>query len=410
MKFHAKKRQEVLKQLNNSSIAFLCAGAEIKETADEFYPFSVNRNFYYLTGIDEADVILVLIKGRKEEERLYIKKSDPLKEKWYAKTISREEAIAKSGVQDVRYLDDLKADMEKVIAEEGIVNVYVDDEEDPIIHHGLDLLDSMPAFDEMDVYNVYEIVAKLRAVKEPEEIEEMRKAIHITNEGIMNMLDHMKPGMKEYELQAYYTFVLNSHQVPVSFTTIAASGINATVLHYSTNNSVMQDNDMILFDLGVAKNRYCSDISRTFPINGKYSEKQRLVYDIVLRTQKKVMDAVKPGVTIRQLNNLTLDCYAKELKEIGLIEKGTYEEVANYYWHSIGHSLGLDTHDVGLGRDEPLRPGMVITDEPGLYIAEWGIGVRIEDDILVTEDGHECLSEEIIKDPDAIEAYLANRK
>ncbi len=409
MKYHTQKRKEVLKQLVERSIAFVCAGAEIKDTADEYYDFSVNRNFYYLTGIDEADVVLVLVKGDEEREILYIKKSDPLKEKWYAKTISREEATEKSGISDIRYLDDLASDMEKIVEQEKITSVYVDDEEDPIIHHGVDLLDRMPLFDEMDVYNIYEIIAKLRAVKEPEEIEQMREAIHITNEGILNMLDHMKPYMKEYELQAYYTFVLNSHQVPVSFKTIAASGINATVLHYSTNNSVMQENDMILFDLGVAKNRYCSDISRTFPISGKYSPKQRLIYDIVLRTQKTVMEHIKPGVTIRQLNNLTLDCYAKELKEIGLIKEGTHEEVAQYYWHSIGHSLGLDTHDVGLGRDEPLKAGMVITDEPGLYIAEWAIGVRIEDDILVTEDGYECLSQEIIKDPDEIEAYLANR-
>ena len=396
--------------MKKNSLCVLTAGPLVKESADETYAFSVNRNFYYLTGIDEADVVLVLLKGKEEKEVLYIKKSDPAYEKWYAATISREEAFRRSNIEDIRYLDDLEEDLRKAVEDHEISTVYVDDEEDPVIHFGMDIIDQFEFLDEMDIDNIYEVIAKLRSSKEEEEIEKMMEAIHVTNEGIHCLLDHLKPGMKEYEIEAYYNFVLNSHQLTRSFTTIAASGKNGVVLHYSTNNDTLKENELILFDLGVAKDRYCSDISRTFPISGKFSERQRMVYDIVLKAQQKVFEAAKPGVTTRQLNDVVIEHYQKELKRIGLIKEGTREEVLNYYWHGVSHSIGLDVHDVGVGRDEPLPVGAVISNEPGLYIAEWNIGIRIEDDIHITENGAEWMSKEILKDPDEIEAYLAGRK
>ncbi len=410
MRYCTEKRQNVLKSMRENSLAVLLAGSHVKDSADGSYPFSVNRNFYYLTNIDEANVILLLVRGKKEEEILYIRKADPLQEKWVGKTISASEAGERSGIKDIRYLDSLDNDLETLVKENGINTVYVDDEEDPIIHFGLDFLDRYPLFDEMEVENLYPVIADLRTVKSPEEIEKMREAIHITNEGIMKMLENFLPGLKECELEAWYDYVLTCHKVPVSFHTIAAGAERATVLHYGANNQVVNDNEMILFDLGVAKDRWCSDISRTFPINGKFTERQRQVYDIVLRTQKKVEEAARPGVTLLDLQRLVLDSYQEELYAIGLIKEKTDEEVRKYYWHSISHSLGLDTHDVGLSRDMPLKAGMVITNEPGLYIEEWGIGVRIEDDILITETGAENLSKEIIKDPDEIEAYFRSRK
>lgn len=408
--FWQEKRKEVLKQMEDSSIMILTAGPLVKETADETYAFSVNRNFYYLTHIDEADVVLVFVKGKEEKEVLYIKKSDPAFEKWYAATITKEKAWEVSGVADIRYLDDLGEDLSRFVEENELVTVYIDDEEDPIIHFGMDIIDQYEVFDDMDVLNAYPIIAKLRASKDPYEIEKMKEAIHITNEGIHNILDHLQPGKKEYELEAYYNFVLNNHQVPRSFTTIAAAGKNGTILHYSTNNQEVKDGDLILFDLGVAKERWCSDISRTFPANGKFTERQRQVYDIVLKTQQKVFDAVRPGISTKELNEVVFASYQEELKKIGLIKEGSREEVLNYYWHGVSHPIGLDVHDVGIARDEPLPVGAVISNEPGLYIAEWDIGVRIEDDVLVTEHGGEWLSSEILKDPDEIEAYMANRK
>ena len=408
--FWQEKRKEVLKQMEDSSIMILTAGPLVKETADETYAFSVNRNFYYLTHIDEADVVLVFVKGKEEKEILYIKKSDPAFEKWYAATITKEKAWEVSGVADIRYLDDLGEDLSRFVEENELVTVYIDDEEDPIIHFGMDIIDQYEVFDDMDVLNAYPIIAKLRASKDPYEIEKMKEAIHITNEGIHNILDHLQPGKKEYELEAYYNFVLNNHQVPRSFTTIAAAGKNGTILHYSTNNQEVKDGDLILFDLGVAKERWCSDISRTFPANGKFTERQRQVYDIVLKTQQKVFDAVRPGISTKELNEVVFASYQEELKKIGLIKEGSREEVLNYYWHGVSHPIGLDVHDVGITRDEPLPVGAVISNEPGLYIAEWDIGVRIEDDVLVTEHGGEWLSSEILKDPDEIEAYMANRK
>ncbi len=407
MKFHAEKRKKVLEQMKENTLCVLTAGPYVKATSDESYPFCVNRNFYYLTGIDEADVILVLYKADVNREVLYIKKADLQKEKWVGKTISYEEAKEASGIEEIRYMEDLENDLAAFCQTVNPDTVYIDDEDDPIIHFGQDIVDRYDFFDEVDLENVYPVIARLRAVKTPEEIQKMREAISITNKGIKNMLDNFKPGLYECELEAYYDFVLKSNMVSTSFKTIAAGAERATVLHYSQNNQKVNDGEMVLFDLGVAVDRYCSDISRTFPINGKFSEKQRLVYDIVLRTQKKVQNACKPGVTLKDLQQVTVDAYKEELKNIGLIKEGTAQEVYNYYWHSISHSLGLDTHDVGLGKDVVLEPGMVITNEPGLYIEEWGIGVRIEDDLLVTEEGCENLSAEIIKEADEIEAYLA---
>jgi len=189
-----------------------------------------------------------------------------------------------------------------------------------------------------------------------------------------------------------------------AFHTIAASGVNATVLHYDTNNSQTKYGDLILFDLGCAWNHYAADISRTFPVNGKFTERQKEVYSAVLDVEKRVIETIKPGVKMSELNKLAKDMLADKCRQLGLIGDND-DDVLNYYYHSIGHALGLDTHDVG-GREFVLEPGMVITIEPGLYIEAELMGIRIEDNILVTEGGYENLSAAIIKEVDDIEAFM----
>jgi Xaa-Pro aminopeptidase len=218
-------------------------------------------------------------------------------------------------------------------------------------------------------------------------------------------MNHLKIRTNEFQLAADFL-----HQITLegssgnSFNTIAASGANATVLHYEENNSELKKGNLILFDLGALYNNYGSDISRTYPLNGKFSERQKIIYEIVLKANKESIKFVKPGISWKELNKFAKDILINECKSIGLIENDL--DINKYYYHSIGHFLGLDTHDVGQ-YDLKLSEGMIITIEPGLYIKEEGIGIRIEDNILITKDGAINLSKEIIKEVKDIEEYLS---
>ena len=235
----------------------------------------------------------------------------------------------------------------------------------------------------------------------------MKKAIQITKQGIENIFKNANPNMMEYELEACFDYEIKRNGAKdKAFNTILAGGKNATVLHYNENNQKINDGDLVLLDLGASFGYYSADISRTFPICGKFSQRQKQLYNIVLEAQQKVIDAIKPGLPFKRLNEIVIEHYETELLKIGLIKDK--EEVKNYYYHGVSHFLGLDTHDVTDGIQE-LKEGMVITVEPGLYIAEEGIGIRIEDDVLVTKDGAENLSKDIIKTVDQIENFFNNR-
>ena len=213
----------------------------------------------------------------------------------------------------------------------------------------------------------------------------------------------------ENELEAYFDFTLKCKQCDHAFTTICATGKNATILHYSQNNQYAKSNDLVLCDLGAAYQLYSSDITRTFPVNGRFTERQKQVYEAVLRVNKAVIEKIKPGVVYQQLNKWATDLIAEECIKLGIIKEK--EEVRKYYWHSIGHNLGLDTHDVEpQGRNFVFDEGMVFTVEPGIYIGEEGIGIRIEDDVLVTKDGCTVLTKNMIKDVADIEKFMAHNK
>ena len=244
-------------------------------------------------------------------------------------------------------------------------------------------------------------------VKSPAEVNEIKEAINKTNIGLKAILKKIRPGLYEYQLSSlfYYTIQDYDHS-ELSFPTICASGENGTTLHYPFANSLIKDNDLVLFDLGSQNNFYCGDISRTYPASGTFTEKQKELYKVVLDCNKEIIRAIKPGVTLKELNSFASEILAKGLLNLGIIENES--EIKKYYFHSIGHHLGLDTHDPS-DRDLPLVPGNVITDEPGIYIKELGIGIRIEDDILVTEDGSYNLSNSIIKEINDIEKALKFR-
>ena len=410
MNYHTKNRELLLSKIEDRSMVLLTSGSFIKKSADESYPFSVNPNFYYLTGIDEANVMLLMVKTKTISiQQLFIAKADHMMEKWVGKTMSSEEAQAKSQIKDILYIEDLNKQINQLISDHKIQNIYIDDEENDLFSLGRNLIKKYPKLQELKLFDVYPLIIKQRAIKSDEEIEALKKAIKVTDKGIMNMLGHMHSGIYENQLEAYFDHTLKDHNMKTAFTTIAAGGVRATTLHYVSNDQKINDNELVLFDLGAMHNHYCADISRTFPVNGRFTQRQRLIYEIVLKAQQNVIDAIRPNVTLSDLQRITVKTYQKELKKIGLIKEGSEEEVRKYYYHGVSHSLGLNTHDVGVERDEPLQAGMIITVEPGLYIEDEAIGIRIEDDVLVTDDKAVVLSDMIIKEIEDIENYFKNR-
>ena len=407
-----KNRDNLANLLENNSLVILFAGEALYKSADEKYPFTPNRNFYYLTGINEEQHILVMEKQNDELfETMYVLRPDEMQEKWTGKTIRDYEAREVSGIEEVKYLDNFHTDLNNLLISGNIKNVYLDLERrgfDEELRYPQSFAKNLKKkYADVVVKNVYNEISNLRKVKSKEEIEEMQKAIDITTKGVEVLMKNCKVGMKEYELEAYFDFTLKQNGVTdFAFNTIAASGKNATVLHYVDNNSELKDGDLILFDLGAQFNYYNGDISRTFPINGKFTKRQKEVYEEVLKVNEEITKMLVVGVTFREVNDKANDLIAEACIKLGLIEdKAGFRK---YYFHSIGHSLGLDTHDVGERWGE-LKEGMVFTVEPGLYIEEEEIGIRIEDDVLITKEGPVVLTKDCIKTVEEIENFMANR-
>ena len=409
--FFENNRKKLIEEVEDNSIIVLFAGNAPKKSGDENYPFTPNRNFYYFTGIDEEGPILIIskIKGI-ISERLFIKEIDEERERWVGKSIRSNEAKEISGVKYIDYLGSFYDYLNRVFSETEEINLYLDMERDSF----QELQGISENFSEevkkrypfVRIKNIFPKIIPLRMVKSKEEIEEMKKAIEITIKGVESLMKNAKVGMKEYQLEAYYEFVCRSSGIKdYAFKTIAASGKNATILHYVDNNSEIKDGDLILFDLGAQHNYYNADITRTFPVNGVFSERQKEVYNAVLRVNERVIKTIKPGLEYKELNKMATEWIAEECIKLGLIKNK--EEVSKYYWHSIGHSLGLDTHDISnKDRNTIFKEGMVWTVEPGIYIEEESIGIRIEDDVLITSNGVEVLTKDMIKTVEDIEEFM----
>lgn len=406
--FYVHNRQRLMEEVLDNSAVIMFAGEAPHMSADANYDFVPNRNFLYLTGIDREHVVLMMTKSRgKVEETLFIEKSDPVMAKWVGERISSKEVGDISGVQKIQYLDTFESAV-NTLGAQGFENIYLDlerrafDSTQSVSQlFAKNIAEKYPAFRVKDIYNS---IRDMRVIKSPEEVEYIKKAVDITHEGIKSLMMNAKPGMIEYELEAYFDFELKRRGVKQhAFKTIAASGVNGTILHYVDNNSKIGDEDLILFDLGAQYNYYCGDITRTFPVSGRFTERQRAVYNVVLRANEEVIKAAKPGIPFARLNEVCKAVLAEGCRELGLIKEDA--ELSKYYYHGVSHYLGLDTHDVGI-REVDLKPGMVLTVEPGLYIEEEKIGIRIEDNIVITETGCEVLSKEIIKNADEIEEFM----
>lgn len=398
-------RKTILDSMEDNSIMVIFSrGGDEDKT-----PYDVDRNYYYICGVLEYENIVLLSKiNGHESAMIFINPYDEFKAKWVGAPLSKEEVSQISGINNVRYLDTFEATLIQML--QIVNNLYVDLKanslnnaltEDEIFVNKI-----KQRFPFINIKNARPLFTKARTIKDVMEIEEMRKAIAITNQGIKAILNNLKESY-EYQIESYFDQAIKYFGATgYAFKTIAASGQNACCLHYSQNNSIAKDGDLILFDLGAKSGMYCADISRTFPVNGKFSPRQKEIYNIVLQGQEVVFNHARVGITTRELNNILIDFYAQELKKIGLIKDSS--EVSKYYYHGVSHHIGLDCHD--LCEYTPLKAGSVISNEPGLYIASEGIGIRIEDDVLITEDGAEWLSPQIIKTVEDIEEYMKNRK
>lgn len=369
----------------------------------------VQRNFYYLTGVKEAkDIVLLYKHNQKQTEMIFIQPYDELQAKWVGKPLSAEEVKLNSGIFGVHFLEEWKSILYRVLSECKYFYLDFNREsvEQRLTEEELFAKETKDKNPWLQILNARPLFQKARTIKDSWEIDQMRKAIDITQKGIEAILTNIGP-MMEYQLESYFDQAIKYFGATgYSFPTIAASGENGCCLHYQENNCEMQDGDLVLFDLGAHYNMYCADISRTFPVNGKFSLRQREIYNIVLGGQEVVFEHAKPGITTKELNQILIQYFAKELKRIGLIQEDS--EVSRYYYHGVSHHIGLDCHD--LCEYTPLKPGSVISNEPGLYIAEEKIGIRIEDDVLITENGCENLSKGILKTVDEIESFIARRK
>ena len=408
------RRRNLTDSMTKGSISVILSGNPLARTGNQYHDFVVWRNFFYLTNIDRANFALVLVKSVAGiRELLFIDEVSELEEKWSGHRMRKSEASLLSGIKEefIHGMPDLKELLGSFVMSEKINQGYFDLAR--ISYHHLDTEQIVFAKEFQAQYpfiglnNLHPTFAKLRQVKSTEEIENIRTAIEKTRIGIEAIMKALKPGMFEYEIEAHYDFTIKLYGVKEkAFHTVSATGINATVIHHDTDNTQIKDGDLILFDLGCAWNHYSADISRTFPVNGKFTARQKEIYQAVLDVEKSVIKAIKPGVKMPELNQLAYELLVDKCRKLGLISDDDDDDIFDYYYHRIGHSLGLDAHDVR-SYDFVLEPGMVITIEPGLYVEEEQIGIRIEDDILITENGYENLSVAIIKEIDEIEAFMA---
>ncbi len=406
--------------LKDNSVSIFFSGKAEYSTADQKHKFIVNRNFYYLTGIDSENVILVMIRStRGNKTILFIEEPNETKILWEGEMLTQEVACELGGFErsDINFISKFDIFVSSLFIDgrnnliDNLEYVYLDlerrnfnDRESFVEEYASKLGRKYP---QISIKDSHKILSDLRMYKSEEEIDSIRKAIELTDIGLRNILDNIKECDYEYQVEAHFDFAIKYHgNADNSFRTIAASGKNAATLHYEDNNCEVNKKDLILFDLGVNSNNYASDISRCYPLSGKFSDRQKEVYNACLEVNKKCIEYVKPGITWEQLNGYANDLIGKALIDLGLIEKK--EDFRKYYQHTIGHFLGLDVHDVGHYK-EPLREGMVLTIEPGIYIKEESIGIRIEDNVLVTKDGYENLSAKIPKEIDEIELII-NKK
>lgn len=413
-------RSRFIKEIKPNSLAIFNSNDEMPRNGDQDFPFRQSSDFFYLSGIDQAKSVLIIFPDcplEKYREALFLEETNDHIAIWYGKKYSKEEATAASGIKNVYWLDSFETALKEVMA--LCENVYLNTNENPrysnpVPHRDIrfnkDITEKFPL-------HKYEraapIVSKLRMVKSNIEIDLMKEAINITEKAFRRVLAFTKPGVMEYEVEAEITheFIRNRANGHAYYP-IIASGKGACVLHYIENNKECKDSDLMLLDFGAEYANYAADLSRTIPVNGKFSPRQKEVYNACLRVMKAAIKMLLPGTTIDAYHAEVCKIMDKELIGLGLYTEDDVKKqdaakpmYFKYFMHGTSHYMGLDVHDVGTKQDI-IKPGMVFSCEPGIYIQEEGIGIRIENDILVTEKGNIDLMAGFPVEADEIERLM----
>ncbi len=414
-------RQNFIKELKPDSLAVFYSNDLLPVNADAHYPFSQNSNFFWLTGIDQEECILWLFPDCPREdlrEILFIRKTNEHIQIWEGWKYSKEEAFETSGIKNIRYYEEFPSILLQAVG--FCENIYLDLNE----HSRNTLFYPTPAhqmayqiqkqFPAHKIQRSFPILAYLRSIKSPHEIELLQKAIDITHQAFLRVLKFIKPGVYENEIEAeiLHEFIRNRATGP-AYGSIIATGRNACVLHYVLNNDICKNGDLILMDFGAEYANYSADLTRSIPVNGKFTQRQKQVYNAVLSVMKEAKKLLIPGKdNIFSYHKKVGDLMTEQLLEIGLLKS---EEVKNqnpdwpaykkYFMHGTSHYLGLDTHDVGF-MHKTFEPGMVFTCEPGIYILEESLGIRLENNILITENGNIDLMAKIAIEIDEIENIM----
>ena len=418
---YSKNRDRFVQAMKPGGLAVFNSNDIYPISADSTLPFAQHRDIFYLSGINQEESILLLFPNAPKPEHreiLFIKKTNELIAVWEGQKLTQKQATGLSGIQTVCWLDDFEAMFETLAHEAKVfyfntnehyrAKVETQTREDRFIKWAKAKFPSHP--NEKSNF----ILQKLRSVKDAEEIDQIKNAIDITEKGFRRVLPFIKPGVWEFEIEAEYAHeFLKNRSDGFAYTPIIASGKNCNVLHYIDNNKQCQSGDLILMDVGATYGNYASDMTRTVPISGKFTTRQRAVYDAVLRVEKAAMELLVPGILIKEYHQEIGQIMTDELIGLGLLNQVTVKNqdpekpaYKKFFMHGTSHHLGLDTHDYGLV-DQPLHANMVLTVEPGIYIPEEGFGIRIEDDVVTQEKGPPInLMKNIPKTADEIEHLM----
>ena len=405
--FHTENRDTLRKNLTGGSIAILYSGDAPRKTADEYYPFFADRNFVYMTGIEQNSCILFM---QESKDSLFIAPPDIMAERWNGRRIKAAEAENSSGVSDIRYAQDFIRYFDNLINSGEIEEVWLDfskftaDEPDSEAYKLAEYIKERYPF--IKIKNLLPIIKKQRLIKKPCEIKALRKAEEATHAGILAMMRACKPDMYEHELKAEFDYALAKIGTVAGFPSIISAGQNNFCIHYNSYAGQLADGDLILCDVGACWDNLIVDVSRAYPCNGKFSDKQKLLYQCAYDTSEYMFGIIKPGMRMGNVDATICDYNFELLKSIGLLDD--IKDIGKYMWHGGAHHIGYDVHDVvHAPADMLLAPGMVFCVDIGIYCEEWGIGFRLEDNCLITENGCENLSAAIPRAIEEIEAAMA---
>ena len=429
-KSYVKRRRQLMRMAGDDAILVLPAAPERIRSRDTHYPYRQDSDFWYLAGFPEPEAVLVLVPGRKHGESiLFCRERDPDREAWDGPRSGPEGAVEQFGMDDAYPISDLDEILPGLL--EGRSRVYYhfgrDAEFDLKLIGWLNRVRAMVRQGAQPPHEFLELghlLDELRLFKSTDEIRLMQRAADISVIAHEAAMRASRPGVREYELQAEIERVFRMHEAEPAYGSIVGAGANACVLHYRANNAQAKDGDLVLIDAGAEYRGYASDITRTFPANGRFSKEQRALHDLVGAAQQAALAQAKPGIPYEAGHTAAVRTLTEGLLQLGLLKGALEKNISEgrykrFYRHKTGHWLGLDVHDVGDyrldGESRLLEPGMVFTIEPGLYIApddksvaaKWrGIGIRTEDDVLVTKDGNCVLTDKLARSADEIEALM----